>query len=122
MEIDEILALEFSYYHANLLIKRGRGVGELYVSDVCLRIQRSIRILFLAESYFVREVDSDLHRDGGLIFGFWWHRINYDFVELGKGIANHLYVRLKASVAHLVHEQEQTFPETRAAQSDAVAH
>lgn len=37
-----------------------------------------IRILFLAESYFIREVDSDLHHDGGLIFGFWWHRCGCD--------------------------------------------
>lgn len=45
-----------------------------------------IRILFLAERHFVRKVDSDLHRDGGLIFGFWWHRCGRDvlFVLLGN--------------------------------------
>lgn len=37
-----------------------------------------IRISFLAERHFVRKVDSDLHRDGGLIFGFCWHRCGRD--------------------------------------------
>lgn len=50
MEIDEIHTLEFSYYHANLLIKRCRGIGQLYVFDDVVYV---VSMLFTLLTYNV---------------------------------------------------------------------